>query len=96
MPPAQSAVSAAAVSEKPEGSVEIPNVRPIRASAADLQRANPVYKTMPGWKTSIEKARKLADLPDQAREYLDYVTRTTGVPITSVGVGPDRTQTLVD
>ncbi|NOX98707.1 MAG: adenylosuccinate synthase [Verrucomicrobia bacterium] len=66
------------------------------ASAADLQRVKPVYKTLPGWKTSIEEARHLADLPEKAREYLDYVTRTTGVPITSVGVGPDRTQTLVD
>ncbi len=66
------------------------------ASAADLERATPVYETLPGWKTSIEEARQLADLPEKARQYLDYVTRMTGVPITSVGVGPDRTQTLVD
>lgn len=66
------------------------------ASAADLERATPVYDTLPGWKTSIEKVRKLADLPEKARDYLAYVTRMTGVPITSVGVGPDRTQTLVD
>ncbi len=66
------------------------------ASAADLERAKPVYETLPGWKTSIEEARHLADLPEKARQYLDYVTRMTGVPITSVGVGPDRTQTLVD
>ena len=66
------------------------------ASADDLARCKPVYETLPGWKTSIEEARHLADLPEKAREYLDYVTRTTGVPITSVGVGPDRTQTLVD
>lgn len=66
------------------------------ASAADLERATPVYETLPGWKTSIEEVRKLADLPEKARAYLAYVTRMTGVPITSVGVGPDRTQTLVD
>ncbi len=66
------------------------------ASAADLERATPVYDTLPGWKTPIDKARHLADLPQNARDYLAYVTRMTGVPITSVGVGPDRTQTLVD
>lgn len=66
------------------------------ASAADLERVKPVYETLPGWKTSIEEARQFADLPQKAREYLDYIARTSGVPITSVGVGPDRTQTLVD
>lgn len=66
------------------------------ASAADLERVKPVYATLPGWKTSIEAARQFGDLPEKARAYLAYITRISGVPITSVGVGPDRTQTLVD
>jgi len=66
------------------------------ASAADLGRVKPVYAILPGWETSIEAARKFADLPENARGYLDYITRTSGVPIASVGVGPDRAQTLVD
>ncbi len=66
------------------------------ASAVDLQRVKPVYKILPGWKTSIEEARQISDLPEKARDYLDYVTRVSGLPIASVGVGPDRTQPLVN
>jgi adenylosuccinate synthase len=64
------------------------------ASAADLERATPIYETLPGWKTATDQVRDAADLPANALAYLDFITERTGLPITLIGVGPDRTQTL--
>ena len=65
------------------------------ASMDDFARLRPVYRTLPGWKTSTEGARTFGDLPANARAYLDYVSESLSVPITLIGVGPDRKQTLV-
>lgn len=64
------------------------------ASTKDWDRCEPVYETLPGWKQDISGVRKLADLPRNARAYLDRLAELTGVPVSLVGVGPDREQTL--
>ncbi|MCB1234036.1 MAG: adenylosuccinate synthase, partial [Verrucomicrobiae bacterium] len=64
------------------------------AAADDFERAKPVYETLPGWRTPIDGAKSLADLPANARAYLDRVSEALGVPVTLVGVGPAREQTL--
>lgn len=61
----------------------------------DLARAKPVYRTLPGWSEDTSVIRKLADLPGNARLYLDTVQELVGAKIAYVGVGPDRTQTIV-
>ena len=48
------------------------------------------YITMPGWKTSISKARKFEDLPINAQNYILKIEELLGVPMRWVGVGPDR------
>jgi adenylosuccinate synthase len=55
----------------------------------------PVWETFTGWQASTAGARKLSDLPTQARAYLDRLCTLTGVGLHSVGVGPHRDQTIV-
>jgi adenylosuccinate synthase len=59
-----------------------------------LQRCKPIYQTYPGWRTDITQARRLEDLPAQARQYLDTLAELLEVPVELVSVGPDRRQTL--
>ncbi|HYE62337.1 MAG TPA: adenylosuccinate synthase [Phycisphaerales bacterium] len=62
--------------------------------AYDLQRVTPVYTTLKGFAQDITKARRLADLPAEARRYIDFIEQSVGVKADMVGVGPDREQTL--
>jgi adenylosuccinate synthase len=59
-----------------------------------LERCRPVYETMPGWKTDIGNARRLADLPSRARRYVDRLSELLGLPVIIISVGPDREQTV--
>jgi adenylosuccinate synthase len=47
-----------------------------------------------GWSEDIGECRTLSDLPDAAREYLDFITEHIKVPISMIGVGPGRDQTV--
>lgn len=60
----------------------------------DLRRAVPVYETLPGWQQDITKIRKMADLPLNARKYLDRLSQLVGRPVEVVSIGPDREQTI--
>lgn len=60
-----------------------------------LERCRPVYETLPGWDAPIDKARKLADLPKQARHYLDRISQIHSLPVAIVSVGPDHEQTIM-
>jgi adenylosuccinate synthase len=62
---------------------------------ATLDRITPVYETFRGWNCSIEAARSMAELPTEARQYLDAMTRLTGTKLWLVSVGPRRDQTIV-
>jgi adenylosuccinate synthase len=55
----------------------------------------PVYEELPGWKSDISGAKKLEDLPVEARDYLHYIQEKSGVPVKLVSVGPERHQTIV-
>jgi adenylosuccinate synthase len=65
------------------------------ATVDQMARCTPVYETLPGWNSDITAARKVTDLPKNARAYLDRMTELTGIPVSLIGVGPDREQTLV-
>ncbi|TMK97055.1 MAG: adenylosuccinate synthase [Actinobacteria bacterium] len=47
-----------------------------------------------GWKQDLRECRTLSDLPDGAREYLDFIAEHVGADIALVGVGPQREQTI--
>ena len=57
---------------------------------AVLPEAKPVMTTMPGWKCDISGVRKWEDLPQAARDYVEYVEKAIGCHITYVSVGPER------
>ena len=58
-------------------------------------RAQPVYETLPGFSGDLEDANSVDDLPEAAKIYLQFVSDHLGVPITVIGTGPKREQTLV-
>ena len=64
------------------------------SDAFELEQCRPVYETIPGWTEDITKARKLADLPEGARKYIDRIAELVGLGISVVSVGPDREQTI--
>ena len=57
---------------------------------AALDEAKPVVEYLDGWKCDISGVREWDDLPREAREYVLFVQREIGVPITYVSVGPER------
>ncbi len=60
-----------------------------------LERIEPVYEVLDGWKTSISAAREHGELPEQARRFIEVVEREVGVPVKVVGVGAERDDYLV-
>ncbi|MDR1486694.1 MAG: adenylosuccinate synthase [Deltaproteobacteria bacterium] len=66
----------------------------VPASISDLAKAEPVYETFKGFDQDITGARSLADLPKEARAYLDRLTELVGAKIALVSVGPERNQTI--
>ncbi len=62
--------------------------------SAKLDRAKPVFETLPGWKCDISPIRRFEDLPAQAREYARRIEELVGVPIGLISVGPTREATI--
>jgi adenylosuccinate synthase len=59
-----------------------------------VHKARAELVELPGWHEPITGARRLEDLPAQARSYLDFVAERLGVPVVLVGVGPGREQVI--
>jgi adenylosuccinate synthase len=60
-----------------------------------LEQCEPVYETLPGWKTSTAGVREWGDLPPDARAYVERLGELTGTEIGLVSTGPDRAQTII-
>jgi adenylosuccinate synthase len=65
------------------------------ASQTDFHHAKPIYEYLPGWKENISKAKSVADLPKNAQEYVKFLEKVSGAPISAIGVGPGRDETIV-
>jgi adenylosuccinate synthase len=55
-----------------------------------LKKAKPVYEYLPGWKCDIRGIRKYEDLPENCRNYIEFIEKRLGYPITMVSNGPGR------
>jgi adenylosuccinate synthase len=55
----------------------------------------PVYESMPGWEEDITGVRTVAALPQAARAYVARIEELVGVPVTFIGVGPQREQAIL-
>lgn len=60
-----------------------------------LERCQPVYMEMPGWKVSTTDAKKFEELPTNAQTYLLKLAELTGARLTIASVGPGRDQTIL-
>jgi adenylosuccinate synthase len=70
-------------------------VQELPASQTDFHHAKPIYEYLPGWSESISKAKSIDDLPVNAREYVKFLEKVSGAPISAIGVGPGRDETIV-
>jgi adenylosuccinate synthase len=61
----------------------------------ELAHFRPVYEEMPGWDLDVMDIRHWADLPANARGYITRIETLTGLPVTMVSVGPERSQIVL-
>ena len=55
-----------------------------------LERAKPVFTTLPGWKTAVRGCTEYASLPENAKAYVDFLEKEIETPIKLVSTGPGR------
>lgn len=70
-------------------------VETLPSSLIDFSECTPVYETLPGWSEDISGVLNWSDLPRAARDYVNFIGKQLGVPVTIVSVGPDRRQTIL-
>ncbi|HET6380372.1 MAG TPA: adenylosuccinate synthase [candidate division Zixibacteria bacterium] len=67
----------------------------VPASASVYTRLEPEYEELPGWQADTTACRSWADLPPNARRYVERLEELSGVPISHVSVGPEREQMIL-
>jgi len=65
------------------------------ASVKVLKNAEPVWEEMEGWDEPLSGAKKLADLPSNARRYVHRLEEILGTEMILVSVGPGREETIM-
>jgi len=60
-----------------------------------LAEVEPVYETLPGWRTALSDTREAGALPPEAQRFIHVVEQQVGVPVRVVGVGAERNDYLV-
>jgi len=65
------------------------------ADSETLERVQPVYTFMPGWKVPIAGVDRFDALPEEARTYVQYLEDKMECPVFLVSTGPDRNQTIL-
>jgi len=64
--------------------------------ADDLARCEPVYETMPGWKSRTAGMTSMADLPEAAVKYVRRLEELVGLPAHIVSTGPERNENVIE
>ena len=59
-----------------------------------LEECEPIFTELPGWEEDISQVTSYSELPEKAKNYVTSLAEIVGCPVTLVGVGPRRTQTL--
>jgi adenylosuccinate synthase len=67
---------------------------PAEFGVESLAQWQPVYEELPGWDEDITALRRRGDLPPEAKAYVARIEQHLGVPITFIGVGPEREQAI--
>lgn len=63
-------------------------------TTVQLEKARPVYTTLPGWKCEIRGIKKYEDLPEACRAYIEFIEQELGTPITMISNGPGRDEII--
>ena len=61
----------------------------------DQVKIKPIYKTFKGWKKSTRHIKKINDLPENAKKYINEIEKFTESKISSVSTGPERNDTIL-
>ncbi len=65
------------------------------ASTRRIEAIKPVFERLPGWRRSTRGATSIADLPNEAKQYLQFLEEKTGIEVGSVSNGPERSETMI-
>jgi adenylosuccinate synthase len=63
-------------------------------TTAELNKAKPIYITLPGWKCEIRGIKNYGDLPENCRNYIEFIEKELETPITMVSNGPGRDEII--
>jgi adenylosuccinate synthase len=64
-------------------------------SAIAIETSKPIYEMLPNWTENIQNIRSFSDLPKAAQEYIEFIEKQTGTPISILGVGPEPDQIII-
>jgi adenylosuccinate synthase len=70
-------------------------IEDIPYGASALVECEPIYETMPGWKTHTDRITNFDELPDAAKAYVHRLEELCGAPIGMISTGPERTETII-
>ncbi len=62
---------------------------------SEVERAKPVYETLPGWSEDLSGMTSLEQFPDNARRYIERIEAIAEVPAALLSVGPGREETII-
>jgi len=63
---------------------------------SDFHKAEPVYETLPGWQEPLDGVAGRAQLPENARRYVEHIERGIGIEVGIIGTGAERERVLVE
>jgi len=67
----------------------------VPCDAEGWDKVQPVYETLPGWQGTTAGVKKLEDLPENARRYIQRLEQLIEAPVDIISTGPDRVETIV-
>ncbi len=71
------------------------NMSTMPVTFQELEAAEPVYETFPGWKAPTRGLSNFKDLPSRAHEYLKFLSERSNVEVGCISTGPERDETIL-
>jgi adenylosuccinate synthase len=70
------------------------SISDVPALVEDIEKVEPVYETLPGWKSKTTAVTRFEDLPEAARRYVAFLEKQSGAPAAFIATGPRREETI--
>ncbi len=65
------------------------------AVSLELAKIKPIYETLPGWMCDTQGVTEFSELPENARKYVEFLSKSIGVEIGLISTGPERDETII-